>query len=236
GRMCGMALFLPHGYEGQGPEHSSARLERYLQLCAEHNIQVCIPSTPAQMFHMLRRQMLRPFRKPLVVMTPKSLLRHKMSVSPLRALSDGAFHPIIPDRSGIDSDKVRRIVFCSGKVYFDLVEARQIHKISDVAVVRIEQIYQFPVKLYAEIIGSYPNATDIVWCQEEPQNQGAWYQIRHRLQKPLGDHQNLYYAGRTESAAPASGIFKLHLQQQQALVEAALDIEVKASKSEKPRK
>jgi len=235
GRMCGMTLFLPHGYEGQGPEHSSARLERFLQLCAEHNIQVCVPSTPAQMFHMLRRQMLRSFRKPLVVMTPKSLLRHKMSVSPLSALSDGKFHPIIADRSDIEVEKARRIVFCSGKVYYDLVQGRQLHSVSDVAVARIEQIYPFPQQEYDKIIASYPNATDIVWCQEEPQNQGAWYQIRHRLQNPLSDSQQLYYAGRTESAAPASGIFKLHLQQQQALVEAALDIEVKASRSDKSR-
>ena len=235
GRMCGMTLFLPHGYEGQGPEHSSARLERFLQLCAEHNVQVCVPSTPAQMFHMLRRQMLRSYRKPLIVMTPKSLLRHKMSVSKLGTLSNGSFQLIIPDRSDIDTKATRRVVFCSGKVYYDLVEARLIHKTSDVAIVRIEQIYPFPVEQFARIVGDYPNASDIVWCQEEPQNQGAWYQIRHRLQNPLGEHQQLYYAGRTESAAPASGIFKLHLQQQQALVEAALDIEVKASKSEKPR-
>lgn len=235
GRMCGLTLFLPHGYEGQGPEHSSARLERFLQLCAEHNIQVCVPSTPAQMFHMLRRQLLRSYRKPLIVMTPKSLLRHKMAVSKLSTLSDGSFQLIIPDRSGIDATKTHRIIFCSGKVYYDLVEARQIHKMTDVAIVRLEQIYPFPVEKFAQIIVSYPNASAIVWCQEEPQNQGAWYQIRHRLQKPLGDHQHLYYAGRTESAAPASGIFKLHLQQQQALVEAALNIAVKASKSQKPR-
>ena len=234
GRMCGLTLFLPHGYEGQGPEHSSARLERFLQLCAEHNIQVCVPSTPAQMFHMLRRQMLRSYRKPLIVMTPKSLLRHKMSVSDLGTLSTGSFQLIIPDRSDIDAKKTRRIVFCSGKVYYDLVEARQIHKMTDVAIVRIEQIYPFSVLDYARIIASYPNASDVVWCQEEPQNQGAWYQIRHRLQNPLSDDQQLYYAGRTESAAPASGIFKLHLQQQQALVEAALDIAVKASKSQRP--
>jgi 2-oxoglutarate dehydrogenase E1 component len=234
GRMCGLTLFLPHGYEGQGPEHSSARLERFLQLCAEHNIQVCVPSTPAQMFHMLRRQMLRSYRKPLIVMTPKSLLRHKMSVSDLGTLSTGSFQLIIPDRSDIDAKKTRRIVFCSGKVYYDLVEARQIHKMTDAAIVRIEQIYPFPVVDYARIIASYPNASDVVWCQEEPQNQGAWYQIRHRLQNPLSDDQQLYYAGRTESAAPASGIFKLHLQQQQALVEAALDIAVKASKSQRP--
>ena len=236
GRLCGITLFLPHGYEGQGPEHSSARLERFLQLCAEQNIQVCVPSTPAQMFHMLRRQMLRSYRKPLIVMTPKSLLRHKMSVSGLSTLSDGSFQLIIPDRSDIDKNKTRRIVFCSGKVYYDLVEARHIHNMVDAAIVRIEQIYPFPVEDFARIVAAYPNATDIVWCQEEPQNQGAWYQIRHRLQEPLSDTQQLYYAGRLGAAAPASGIFKLHLQQQQALVEAALDINVKASRSKKPPK
>ena len=236
GRLCGITLFLPHGYEGQGPEHSSARLERFLQLCAEHNMQVCVPSTPAQMFHMLRRQMLRKFRKPLIVMTPKSLLRHKMSVSPISALSDGRFNLIIPETEAIEPAATRRVVFCSGKVYYDLLEARQVHGINDVALIRIEQLYPFPIDEFAAVIGQYEHVEDIVWCQEEPQNQGAWYQIRHRLQEPLRDHQQLFYAGRPASAAPASGIFKVHLQQQQALVEAALDIEIKASKSPKPRK
>ncbi len=236
GRLCGMTLFLPHGYEGQGPEHSSARLERFLQLCAEHNMQVCVPSTPAQMFHMLRRQMLRKFRKPLIVMTPKSLLRHKMSVSPISALSDGRFNLIIPEIEQITPSATRRIVFCSGKVYYDLLESRQVHGINDIALIRIEQLYPFPIDEFAAIIDEYEHVEDIIWCQEEPQNQGAWYQIRHRLQEPLRDHQQLYYAGRQASAAPASGIFKVHLQQQQALVEAALDIDVKASKSAKPRK
>jgi 2-oxoglutarate dehydrogenase E1 component len=228
-------MFLPHGYEGQGPEHSSARLERFLQLCAEHNIQVCIPSTPAQMFHMIRRQMVRKYRKPLIVLTPKSLLRHKLSVSALTSLSQGHFHLLIGDKS-VDDDKVRRAVFCSGKVYFDLLETRQIHEIKDVALIRIEQLYPFPVDEYAAIINQYAGVRDIVWCQEEPQNQGAWYQIRHRLQEALGDEQTLYYAGRSSAAAPASGIFKLHLQQQQALVEAALDFKVKARKSRKTDK
>jgi len=234
GRLCGLTLFLPHGYEGQGPEHSSARLERFLQLCAEHNIQVCVPSTPAQMFHMIRRQMKRAYRKPLIVMTPKSLLRHKFSVSPLSSLSDGSFELIIPDSSTVNADEIKRVVFCSGKVYFDLVEARQVHDMSKVAIVRIEQLYPFPIEQYAELLASYPDADEVVWCQEEPQNQGAWYQIRHRLQEALGDHQHLFYAGRSGAAAPASGVFKLHLQQQQALVEAALNIQVQASKSAKP--
>jgi 2-oxoglutarate dehydrogenase E1 component len=235
GRLCGIALFLPHGYEGQGPEHSSARLERFLQLCAEHNIQVCVPSTPSQMFHMLRRQMLRKFRKPLVVLTPKSLLRHKMSVSPLHCLSDGRFELVIPEVESIDPAKTRRVVFCSGKVYYDLLESRRVHGIDDVALIRIEQLYPFPIRAYAAALEQYPQVEDVVWCQEEPQNQGAWYQIRHRLQEPLRENQHLYYAGRAGAAAPASGIFKIHLQQQQALVEAALGIESKASKSARPR-
>lgn len=235
GRLCGITLFLPHGYEGQGPEHSSARLERFLQMCAEHNLQVCVPSTPAQMFHMLRRQMVRAYRKPLIVMTPKSLLRHKMAVSPLTALSTGQFELIIPEVENIVASKTRRVVFCSGKVYYDLLEARQVHGINDVALVRIEQLYPFPVDEYAGLLKQYEHVDDIVWCQEEPRNQGAWYQIRHRLQETLKDNQQLYYAGRPGAAAPASGIFKIHLQQQQALVDAALDIETKASKSAKPR-
>ncbi len=236
GRLCGLTMFLPHGYEGQGPEHSSARLERFLQLCAEHNMQVCVPSTPAQMFHMLRRQQVRNFRKPLVVMTPKSLLRHKMSVSPLTELSSGRFELIIPEIEAIQPKKTRRLVFCSGKVYFDLLEAREVNNIDDIAIIRIEQLYPFPIPQYAELIGQYEHVEEIVWCQEEPLNQGAWYQIKHRLQEPLRDHQQLYYAGRAGAAAPASGIFKVHLQQQQALVEAALDINTDASKVRKPEK
>jgi 2-oxoglutarate dehydrogenase E1 component len=235
GRLCGLTLLLPHGYEGQGPEHSSARLERFLQLCAEHNLQVCVPSTPAQMFHMLRRQMVRDFRKPLIVMTPKSLLRHKMAVSPLTSLSAGEFQLIIPESENIAVKKTRRIVFCSGKVYYDLLEARQVHGLVDAAIVRVEQLYPFPIEEYAAVLEQYDHVNEIVWCQEEPQNQGAWYQIRHRLQEPLKDRQQLYYAGRAGAAAPASGIFKIHLQQQQALVEAALGIESRASKSTKPR-
>ena len=236
GRLCGITLFLPHGYEGQGPEHSSARLERFLQLCAEHNMQVCVPSTPAQMFHMLRRQMLRPYRKPLIVMTPKSLLRHKMSVSPITELSAGQFRLVMPEIEAIAAESTRRVVFCSGKVYFDLLESRQVHGIDDVALIRLEQLYPFPTAAYSGILSQYEHVDEIVWCQEEPQNQGAWYQIRHRLQETLADHQHLYYAGRTGAAAPASGIFKVHLQQQQQLVEAALGIESKASRSPKPRK
>jgi 2-oxoglutarate dehydrogenase E1 component len=222
GRMCGLALFLPHGYEGQGPEHSSARLERFLQLCAEQNMQVCVPSTPAQMFHMLRRQMLRSFRKPLIVMTPKSLLRHKLSVSPLEDLTRGTFQNVIDEVDSLDAQRVTRIVFCAGKVYFDLLESRRADGVNNVAIVRVEQLYPFPTEEYAAIIRKYGNANEIVWCQEEPQNQGSWYQIRHRLQESLGAKQRLFYAGRAPAAAPATGIAQVHTSQQHELVDAAL--------------
>jgi 2-oxoglutarate dehydrogenase E1 component len=222
GRLSGLTLFLPHGYEGQGPEHSSARLERFLQLCAEYNMQVCVPSTPAQMFHMLRRQMVRPLRKPLIVMTPKSLLRHPLSVSRLEALSTGAFYPVIDEIDDLNASAVTRVVLCSGKVYFDLLKSRREVKADTVAVVRIEQLYPFPSEEYQAILGKYSNAREIVWCQEEPQNQGSWYQIRHRLQAKLGPQHELLYAGRAGAAAPATGISALHEQQQKNLVAAAL--------------
>ncbi|NGX16661.1 2-oxoglutarate dehydrogenase E1 component [Wenzhouxiangella sp. XN24] len=222
GRYCGLMLFLPHGYEGQGPEHSSARLERFLQLCAEHNMSVVVPSTPAQMFHLIRRQMVRNFRKPTVVMTPKSLLRHKLSVSPLEALSEGRFLRIVPEIDAIDPAKVNRLVLCSGKVYFNLLEERRKRELDDVAIVRIEQLYPFPIRRYAALIEEYPALRDVVWCQEEPQNQGAWYQVRHRLQEPLHNGHQLFYAGRKGAAAPAAGYYQLHNQQQEALVDAAL--------------
>jgi 2-oxoglutarate dehydrogenase E1 component len=222
GRLCGLTMFLPHGQEGQGPEHSSARLERFLQLCAEMNMQVCVPSTPSQMFHMLRRQMLRGLRKPLIVMTPKSLLRHRLASSPIAELETGGFHLVLPESDPLEASKVRRVVFCSGKVYYDLLEARRASGRQDAAIIRIEQLYPFPAVEYAAVLARYPEALEIVWCQEEPQNQGAWYQIRHRLQQPLEGNQQLYYAGRSHAAAPAPGIFQLHVQQQQQLVEAAL--------------
>ena len=222
GRYSGLTLFLPHGYEGQGPEHSSARLERFLQLCAEHNMQVCVPSTPAQMFHLIRRQMVRPVRKPLIVMTPKSLLRHPLSTSPIEELSRGRFRPLIGEVAELDRSRVSRIVFCSGKVYYDLSEARKEKGIDNVAIVRIEELYPFPIDEYAKTVYRYPNAAEIIWCQEEPQNQGAWYQIRHRLQEPLSEQHELYYAGRPGAAAPASGIYALHARQQEAFVGAAL--------------
>jgi len=222
-RFCGLALFLPHGYEGAGPEHSSARLERFLQLCAESNMQVCVPSTPAQMFHMLRRQMLQPFRKPLIVMTPKSLLRHELSVSSLEELARGNFARIIDESDDLTPAQIRRVVFCSGKVYFDLLKARRKDGARDVALVRIEQLYPFPSNEYEAILNRYANVREIVWCQEEPQNQGAWYQIRHRLQEEsLGGKRQVLYAGRAPAAAPATGIGKIHEAEQQALIHAAL--------------
>jgi len=224
GRYCGLVMFLPHGYEGQGPEHSSARLERYLQLCGQHNMQVCVPSTPAQMFHMLRRQMLRKYRKPLIVLTPKSLLRHKLSTSPLSDLENGQFHNVIPEVDELNAKQVKRIVFCAGKVYYDLLEARRKEEIDDVALVRIEQLYPFPQKAYRETVQKYPNASEIVWCQEEPKNQGAWYNIRHRLQAPLTDKHSLRYVGRATAASTAAGYFKLHVKQQKEVIESALKV------------
>jgi 2-oxoglutarate dehydrogenase E1 component len=220
-RFCGLVLLLPHGYEGAGPEHSSARLERFLQLCAENNMQVCVPSTPAQMFHMLRRQMRQAFRKPLIVMSPKSLLRDALSVSPLEDLTRGGFARVIGELDELSAADVRRVVFCSGKVYFDLLKARRKEGLRDVALVRIEQLYPFPGEEYDAVLNRFPSAREVVWCQEEPQNQGAWYQIRHRLQEAAG-RRTLLYAGRAPAAAPATGIAKIHELEQQALVAAAL--------------
>ncbi len=221
-RLSGITLFLPHGYEGQGPEHSSGRLERFLQLSAEMNCQVCVPSTPAQMFHLLRRQMLRALRKPLIVMTPKSLLRHKHSTSTMTDLAEGYFHTVIDEHEPIAPAEVGRLVFCSGKVYYDLMDQRRADQQGDVALVRIEQLYPFPVDEYQAVVERYARASAVVWCQEEPQNQGAWYQIRHRLQAGLGPKHSLHYAGRDSAAAPATGVHALHVEEQQALVHAAL--------------
>jgi 2-oxoglutarate dehydrogenase E1 component len=224
GRYCGLTLFLPHGQEGQGPEHSSGRIERFLQLCAELNMQVCVPSTPSQMFHLLRRQMLRDLRKPLVVMTPKSLLRHRLASSPVSELWQGRFRPVIDEIDQLDEAGVTRLVLCAGKVYYDLLEARRSHKLADVAIIRIEQLYPFPAREYAAVLARYPGVREVVWCQEEPQNQGAWFQIRHRLEEPLRTVRDVFYAGRPAAAAPAPGSFQRHVAQQQALVEAALGI------------
>ncbi|MFN8991426.1 MAG: 2-oxoglutarate dehydrogenase E1 component [Betaproteobacteria bacterium] len=222
GRMCGLVLMLPHGYEGQGPEHSSARLERFLQLCADYNMQVVVPSTPAQMFHVLRRQMLRPYRRPLVIMSPKSMLRHKESVSSLEDLSSGRFQPLIPDAEKLDANKVKRVVFCCGKIYFDLLAARREKKIDDIALVRIEQLYPFPHDEFAAEIARYAKAGEVVWCQEEPGNQGAWHRIQHYLLRHLRPEQRLRYALRPSSASPAGGYLALHNQRQKTVVDAAL--------------
>ncbi|NND81590.1 MAG: 2-oxoglutarate dehydrogenase E1 component [Gammaproteobacteria bacterium] len=223
GRLCGLTMFLPHGYEGQGPEHSSARLERYLQLCAQHNIQVCYPSTPAQMFHMLRRQMIRPYRKPLVVMTPKSLLRHKLSTSSLEDLHGGQFQTVIPEIDKLVNKKVTRVVFCTGKVYFDLLEQRREQKLDDIAVCRVEQLYPFPTEAVTKELKRYPAADEIVWCQEEPKNQGAWYQIMHHFRNLIDSSKHtLLYAGREASPSPAAGYLSVHREQQAELVGAAM--------------
>ncbi|HEX5353101.1 MAG TPA: 2-oxoglutarate dehydrogenase E1 component [Rhodanobacteraceae bacterium] len=222
GRLCGLVLLLPHGYEGQGPEHSSARLERYLQLCALDNMQVCVPTTPSQMFHLLRRQMLRDARKPLVALTPKSLLRHKLAVSSLDDLENGNFHLVIPDQRIRNARKVKRVVLCSGKVYYDLFEAAEKQKIDDVAVVRVEQLYPFPRTEVSAELDKYPSSSEVIWCQEEPQNQGAWFQIRHHLQACVDGHHSLHYAGRMRSPAPACGHYNTHVAEQHALVQQAL--------------
>ena len=222
GRLCGLVMFLPHGYEGQGPEHSSARLERYLQLCAGNNMQVCVPSTPAQMFHMLRRQMKRSLRMPLIVMTPKSLLRHPLSVSTLDDLTKGRFQNVIGETENLDAKKVSRIVFCSGKVYFDLLQAREKAELKNVAIVRIEQLYPFPRDDYQAALAAFPKATEIVWAQEEPENQGAWYQIKHRLAAYLGAQHKLFYATRAGAATTAAGYLKVHNKEQEEVVNAAL--------------
>jgi len=224
GRLCGLVMFLPHGYEGQGPEHSSARLERFMQLCSGNNIQVCVPSLPAQMFHMIRRQMLRPLRKPLIVMTPKSLLRHKASTSSLEDLAKGQFELVIDDPSKPKTKEVKRIVFCSGKVYFDLAQQRDDEGQKDVALVRVEQLYPFPREELQAIIKRYSSATEVVWCQEEPMNQGAWFQIRHHVQACIKKDQTLLYVGRETSASPAVGYYQVHLQQQKQLVSDALSL------------
>jgi len=222
GRMCGLTLFLPHGYEGQGPEHSSARLERYLQLCAEHNMQVCVPSTPAQIFHLLRRQMLRPFRKALIVLTPKSLLRKREAVSSLKELAKGGFQTVIGEVDGIEPKEVVRIVACAGKVYYDLLAARRERRLDNVAIIRVEQLYPFPHKQFAAEMKRYPNAHEVVWCQEEPQNQGAWYQTQHYFAENMRADQKLQFAGRASAAAPAGGYLSRHNQRQKAVVDEAL--------------
>ena len=222
GRLCGLTMFLPHGFEGMGAEHSSARLERYLQLCAQHNIQVCIPSTPAQTYHMLRRQMIRPYRRPLIVLTPKSLLRHPEAVNTLEDLTDGHFQTVIDDPLLEDDAKklISRVVLCSGKVYYDLLAAQRENKVTDVAIIRLEQLYPFPEFDIKQALANYVSKKELVWCQEEPKNQGAWDNIKHRLQKFV----EIRCVSRPAAAAPAVGSFRVHKQQQTALVREALNL------------
>lgn len=225
GRLCNMVLLLPHGYEGQGPEHSSARLERFLQLSADGNMQVCVPTTPAQVFHMLRRQAMRYYRRPLVVMSPKSLLRHKRAVSDVRDLSRYGFQTIIDEiNEDIDREAVVRVILCSGKVYYDLLEMRELRGIDEAAIIRIEQLHPFPVHELTQILRSYPDAEEIVWCQEEPQNQGAWYRIWHRLRECRRKSQKIICSSRPEAPSPAVGHYRMHLAQQEQLVSEALSI------------
>ena len=221
-RFSGIVLLLPHGYEGQGPEHSSARLERYLQLSAQHNIQVCVPSSPAQIFHLLRRQMIRRYRKPLIVMSPKSLLRNPLAASTLDQLCDGHFQNLISDQSGIAPASVKRLILCSGKVYYDLDQARRKQQLDGIAILRLEQLYPFPEQDLLHELRRYAKASEVIWAQEEPLNQGAWDQIKHRFQQAMGATRKLYFAARPASASPAVGYLALHLEQQQNLVAAAL--------------
>jgi 2-oxoglutarate dehydrogenase E1 component len=227
GRLCGLTLLLPHGYEGQGPEHSSARLERFLQLCAEHNIQVCVPTTPSQVFHMLRRQVKRPLRKPLVAITPKSLLRHKEAISSLEDLTSGTFQTVLPEKEPSDPKKVTRLIMCSGKVYYDLLEKKKADGRDDVAIVRIEQLYPFPADDLDELLSQYTRLKTVVWCQEEPMNQGAWYCSQHHMRNALqrlNPKLYLQYAGREASAAPACGHMSIHIEEQKKLVNDAFEI------------
>ena len=224
GRLCGLTMLLPHGYEGQGPEHSSARLERFLQLCAEHNIQVCIPTTPAQMFHLMRRQAIRPMRRPLVVMSPKWILRHKLATSSLEDLANGSFQTVLED-THVDPAKVRRLILCTGKVYYHLHEERLAREIDNVAIVRIEQLYPFDDIGLAKAIAPYKKLRDVVWCQEEPINQGVWYSSQHHMRKVLAAHDpklSLNYVGREASAAPAAGYMSVHLEEQNRFINEAL--------------
>ena len=218
----GLTLLLPHGYEGQGAEHSSARLERFLQLCAEENMQVCVPTTPAQIFHVLRRQMVRPLRMPLVVMTPKSLLRHKNATSTLKELAEGGFQTVIDDADALDPADVSKVVLCSGKVYYELLEQRRSQERNDTAILRIEQLYPFPKKRLMEALKPFRHVDMVIWCQEEPQNQGAWDQVKHRLYEQMWPGARLCYVGRAVSPAPAVGYPRLHQVQQETLVEDAI--------------
>ena len=222
GRVNGLTLMLPHGYEGQGPEHSSARLERFMQLAADNNMQVVQPTSASQIFHLLRRQVVRPFRKPLIILTPKSLLRAKDATSPLSEFTKGEFRTVIgASRPEVEPDKVRRVIACSGKVAYDLMRRRDEKKAWDVAIVRVEQLYPFPHKAFGAELKRYPNATEVIWCQDEPQNQGAWFYVQHYVHENMLDGQKLGYAGRPASASPAVGYAHLHQEQLKALLDQA---------------
>lgn len=221
GRVNGLTMMLPHGYEGQGPEHSSARVERFMQLAADTNMQLVQPTTASQIFHVLRRQMVRNLRKPLVIFTPKSLLRHKDAASPLSEFTKGGFQTIIGEHKPLKADKVKRVVVCSGKVYYDLAKKREEIGRDDVAILRVEQLYPFPHKAFAAELKKYPNALEVVWTQDEPQNQGAWFFVQHYIHENMLDGQKLGYSGRAASASPAVGYSHLHQEQQKALVEGA---------------
>lgn len=222
GQCCGLTLFLPHGYEGSGPEHSSARLERFLELCAQDNMQICVPTTPAQQFHLLRRQLRRDYQKPLVVMTPKSLLRHKLATSNLSELATGAFQAVIPDTIGAQG--VKRLILCNGKVYYDLLANLQLAS-SKVAIIRIEQLYPFPDLELKMALKPWNSISQVIWCQEEPHNQGAWVWIQSHLQACLSSQQTVRYAGRSEAASPAVGSPLRHEAEQKALVYEALGVQ-----------
>jgi 2-oxoglutarate dehydrogenase E1 component len=224
-RVCGLTVLLPHGYEGQGPEHSSARLERFLQLSAEHNIQVCVPTTPAQVYHMLRRQGVRPLRKPLIVMSPKSLLRHKEAISTIEELAAGHFYNVLDETDDLDRSKIERVILCSGKVYYDLRAARREREIGNIVILRMEQLYPFPEAELLQTLSQYPNIRDAVWCQEEPVNQGAWFSSQHHMRRVIHSHNEevyLRHVGRDGSAAPAAGYMALHLKQQNKFINEAL--------------
>jgi len=220
GRMSGLTLLLPHGYEGQGPEHSSGRLERFLELCADQNLQVCNLTTPAQLFHALRRQLHRPFRKPLVIMSPKSLLRHKLAVSPVSEFTDGTFESVLDDTLA-DPARVRRILLSAGKIHYTLREAREARSATDTALVRLEQLYPFPAAELAAVFAAYPHARELCWVQEEPANMGGWRHLRHRIEAVVPEGHRLSFVARRSAASPATGFYATHQQQEAAILEAA---------------
>jgi 2-oxoglutarate dehydrogenase E1 component len=223
-RLSGLVMLLPHGYEGQGPEHSSARLERYLQLCAHDNIQVCTPTTPAQIYHLLRLQTIRKMRRPLIIISPKSLLRNPLATSSLGELINGSFMPVIDEKIK-NKNKIKKVILCSGKVFYDLNEKKKELKSEEIAIIRIEQLYSFPYDELEFILKQYSNSNEFIWCQEEPANQGAWFSHRHRIQRVLDrfSEKQIKLVSRPSASAPAVGLNKLHKQQQETLVNQAFE-------------